>query len=1139
VANPKLSTLVDAFTTPTIDTTIWGTITAGAVALDTVNDEVQVTVPTAAGTSQIGTTALYDATGSSVYARVTAAANGSGNVRTILRLRVDANNSMSIRVESGVLKQTSITAGATTSVTLPAYDPNAHRWWRLREAGGLFYADVSVDGLTWTNLSSMAYVYDVTGITVRFEAVSTATEVAGNTATLAGVNTRAGGPDNPNWPGIEDGWGAFWSVNAGTFPADRFVEISGRTRGNVSVQRGRQYETDQVRSGEASLRLANTDAALDPVNTASPWFGHITPYQPYRRRAQWPVTRNVLDQAMATGGDVGGYALGTIPSSADIFSSTDTAAQFVASASAWAGGTVIQASVPSGSAIGARPCHTPRWSVLPGQTYTVQLRVRNVTAATSLSVQAFFGWYVAGAGSTPASFAYGTSSVLTGATAAGWTYITATATAPANASGMDVGVALAAAAAATANLQVDGWQLEKGSVASAWTCPGLWSPVYAGWTERWPSSWDLAGLYPIVEPNAVDTFALLSQQQLDDALTMELNANTPRFVYKLDDPAGSAAVTDWTGNNPPAQIGISKYGAGSLVFGNAITANDPDGIYTGSTDTVARISNSNPGTNLVTGGASFIKLASAGIVGPADPTQWTRAIAFRYTGPMPTSGAYLWSSMDNQRAGGTPSGSHIYVFIDTTGKPQVWIQGPTGAGTSTYFGGATNVVDGDWHLLIFGYSTVTGQLLASQDGSVAAYIGGIPATNTPSGLIADNLGAFVDATVSNGTTFNFKGDVSFAAEFPNLFGSSAISNLYQAWKSACAGESTTDRYARILRYAAYRGPTSLQAGMTQSMGPASIAGQDAMSALQAVVDTENGAHYVDAAGAITFRARSTRYNALTPMFTFGERIDLGEWPYEDITLDFDSTHLSNQVTVQQEGTQQNFYATDAASTAAYFPRTMSRTINASDTNECNDAAYYLLSRYRQPATRVNSLRLHPSANPALWPVCLALELGTRVRVIRRAPGVPPVTVECFVENIAWDFGTDNEAFLDLQCSPADLTPYGVFASWHTTLNTGPASGVTSVTVKASADNTNLLAQQIAPGQQLVLGYGTANQETVTVASVGATSPGWTTGVLALTAATTKSHAANDVVCEPLPAGTTGGPTTWDAVAQFDSIAFAY
>ncbi|MHB9861986.1 hypothetical protein [Streptomyces sp. YIM S03343] len=1142
MATRKLSMLVDAFTAPVVNTVLWNNVTAGAATLDAVNDEVLLAVPTASGGVNVfSTSTLYDATGSYAYAQIGVAANGAGTTKTIMRVRYDIDNAVSMRVEAGAFKMTMQIGGVLTSTTLPSYDPHAHRWWRLREAGGVFYADTAPDGLTWTQQASMAYTWDASNITLRFEAQAGAAETAGNVSVIAHVNTRDGGPFNPNWPGIEDAWAPFWNANAGTFPIDRYVEISDRTRGSMSVQRGRQYETDQVRSGEASLRLANDDGALDPVNASSPWAGHIAPYQPYRRRAQWPVSRNLLDQVIATGGDLGPYSLGNIDTTSagpDIFSTTDTSGgSFVASSTAWSGGTVMQFAVPAGSAAGALPVHTPRWSVVPGRTYTMQLRVRNITAATSLSVQPFFGWYVAGAGFSPTSYTYGGSATLTGA-ATDWTNLTLTVTAPTNVSGMSVGVALAANAAAAVTLQSDGWQLEKGTAATAWTCPGTWWPVYAGWMERWPSSWDMNGLYGMVEPNAVDTFALLSQQQLSDALTMELNANSPRFVYKLDEPAGSTTAADWTGNNSPVQIGIGKYGAGSITFGAAIAANDgAAGIYTGSSGTVATVNNSNPGTNLISGGASFLKLTSAGIKGPADPTLWTRMIAFRYTGPTPTHAAHMWSAMDTQRANGIPSGSHLYIYLYSDGKPVISLQGPTGTNAFYYFHAATNCADGDWHLLIFGYNQATGQLFTSQDGSYNA-LSGFASTLTPTGIAGDNLGGFVDITVGNGTTFNFKGDISFAAEFPTFLSSTAVSNLYEAWRSACAGESTDARYARILRYAGFNGVTHLSGGMTTSMGPATFDGQDAMSALQGAVDTENGAHFVDAGGGIQFKSRAARYNALTPAYIFGERTELGEWPYEEVTLDYDSTHLSNQVTVTQEGSSQQFYAVDDTSVAAYFPRTMTRSINASSTDECNDAAAYLLSRYRQPATRVSTLKLHPAANPALWPVCLALELGTRVRVMRRPPNAPASQVECFVENLQWEFDSDNDAWLTLQCSPADLTPYGVFAAWHTTLNTTAAAGATSVTVRAPADNTNVLSQQIAPGQQLVLGQGTANTETVTVKSVGTTSSGWTTGVLTLTAATTKAHTANDTVCEPLPSGTTD-PATWDTVARFDSIAFAY
>ncbi|MFE2969923.1 hypothetical protein ACFXKC_40900 [Streptomyces sp. NPDC059340] len=1133
----RLDAFSDGFTAAAINTSLWNSIT-GTATLDAVNDLVSLAVPTTSGaTNSFATTTTYDATGRSLYAEIGAAANGNGGTSTALRLAKDASNWVAIRLQAGVFAAVLTTAGTPVATTLPAYDPNAHGWWRISESAGSFVIAAGADGYNWTTLASLAYSWSATAVSPQFQTAATVTEVAGNVATIQHVNTMVGGPFNINWPTVEDGWAPFWNANGGDSPLDRYVEITDRTRNSVTVSRGRQYELDQIRSGEAGMTLANADAALDPLNASGPWYGHIAPYQPYRRRAQWPASRNLLEQVHATAGDLGGYSLGLIPGGpggADLFF-TDVGASFVSSATAWQGGTVIQFSVASGLTSTTRVCHTPRWSVIPGQTYTVTMRVRDVTASTSLSVQAFLGWYTVGGSLVPTSFNYGTSASLTGSTTAGWTTITATATAPANAAGIDVGVVLASTAAATATMQVDGWQLEKGSTSTNWVCPGVWFPVYAGYMERWPSSWDMSGTYGLVQPTAVDGFSLLSQKQLSDPLTQEINSASPRFVFKLDDPSGSTSAADWTGNYPAAQLAISKYGAGSLVFGSAITATDPTGTYTGSTGTVVTLNNSNPGTSLTAGGATFLKLANSGIKGPADPTLWTRAIAFRYTGPMPTGAACVWSSMDSQRAGGTPSGSHIYIYLFSDGKPVFHMQGPGGTNVNQYFGGATSCVDGDWHLLVFGYNQATNQVITAQDGVVSTS-GSISTAVTPTGIVGDNLGGFVDITVGYGTTWNFKGDISFAAEWPTFFSASQITNLYAAWKSACAGESTDARYARILGYAGYTGPSTIQTGLTTSMGAANLDGQDAVSALQAVVDTEGGEHFVDRQGFVQFKARSARYNALTPMYVFGE--NAGEWPYEDVTLDYDSTHLSNQVTVTQEGGGQNFYAQDAASSTNYFPRSMSRTINSSSALECQDAANYLLSRYKNPATRVSSIKLHPSANPAMWPVCLGLELGARVRVMRRAPNVPATQVDCFVENLAWDFGDDGNAFLTLQCSPADLTPYGVFSSWHTTLKTGISAGATSITINPSQDNTNPLSAQLAVGEVITLDPGTATAENATVAAIGATSPGWTSAVITLTAGTVNAHGVGAVVCDQLPAGTTD-PTAWDPVSMFDSTAFAY
>ncbi|NUP38171.1 MAG: hypothetical protein HOY76_14440, partial [Streptomyces sp.] len=741
---PKLSTLVDQFGGAALNTVVWNNSSPSPdVTLDAALDRVKIAC-TAAYPS-LGSSGPFDFTGdlagNGIFARVSPPEIGNGSTQFLMRVQVDANNQATlIRDGGGALNAQVINAGVTTTVAVGTYEPYSHAWWRLRETGGNVLFDTAPDGVTWTTRATIAHTWAVTAVSVVFISGFFGTEAAGLAAYVDHVNTTNSAPNQPNlnWPLLEDSWAPYWNANSGTQPLDRYVEVTDRTRNTASIQRGRQYELDQVRSGEASFTLASTDAALDPVNASGPWYGHIQPYQPYRKRAQWPATRNLLDQVMATGGDLGGVSLGAINStSTDIFSVSDsTNGSFVTSASAWLGSTVMQFSVPSATAATTRICHTPRWSPVPGQAYTVQLRVRDVTAATSLSVQAFIGWYTAGGGGSPTSFTYGTSTALTGSTTAGWTLLTVTATAPANAAGMDVGVAVAATAAATCSVQVDGWQLEKGSAATTWQCPGIWFPLYAGWTERWTPSWTMQGTYGVVQPTAVDTFSLLSQQQLSDPLTEEISSNNPRFVFKLDDPAGSTSVADSTGKNPPAQLAISKYGAGSLTFGNAITATDSTGTYTGSSGTVVRVANPNPGTATVSA-ATFIKLGLSGILGPTS-TQWTRILAFRYTGPTPTTGAYMWTAMDNLRSGGSPSGSRIELNVDSSGHLGFGLAGPS-SGLAGMSAGSVNVVDGDWHLAAFGHDPVAGIAFVSLDGVTSSY--SVSSVYAPTNIIGDNLGA--------------------------------------------------------------------------------------------------------------------------------------------------------------------------------------------------------------------------------------------------------------------------------------------------------------------------------------------------------------------------------------------------------------
>jgi hypothetical protein len=516
---------------------------------------------------------------------------------------------------------------------------------------------------------------------------------------------------------------------------------------------------------------------------------------------------------------------------------------------------------------------------------------------------------------------------------------------------------------------------------------------------------------------------LLSQVTLDQTFAHEIQQYSPRFLYKFSEVAGATLAADWTGVNPSVGLTTAKGGNGNTTFGNSQTSTTATGGYVGTDETVVSFRQAGSGINASEPVATF-NLNDAGVYGPVDAgSGYSRMLAFRYAGAsLPADGAYLWSAywspIDNSGLGWLTAG--VQLFIDSDGKLKLkcneFLQS-----SATIVNSGVVVTEGDWHLAGF---TVNGTAVRIfLDGSVVATVT-LPA-GVGTGGMTDTLGCNFGPNTRT-AKMTFYGDISYVTEFPSVLGATAITALYNAWKNAFSGESSDSRYARILRYSGYKGASNIGAGMTTSMGAATgLVGTDAMSALNDVASTENGEHFVAADGTITFRSRGARYNALTPVLVFGD--GPGELPFEDLQLDFDSTHLSNVVTVTQTPTGQNFPATDSASQAAYYTRTMTRSLNTTNAYECQDAADYLISRYKAPVTRVQSIKLHPSAAPSLWPSLLALELGTRVRINRRPPGAPTVTVDCFVEQITWDMDGGNEAWITLQCSPIDPNPYGQFS----------------------------------------------------------------------------------------------------------------
>ena len=97
---------------------------------------------------------VYDFTGSAIYFKLTFGPITS-TFEVYCALTLDANNYIQMFVSSNSFSCQKVVAGTITNALSTPYIPSQHGpWWRMREASGTVYFDVSGDGINWVNMAS-------------------------------------------------------------------------------------------------------------------------------------------------------------------------------------------------------------------------------------------------------------------------------------------------------------------------------------------------------------------------------------------------------------------------------------------------------------------------------------------------------------------------------------------------------------------------------------------------------------------------------------------------------------------------------------------------------------------------------------------------------------------------------------------------------------------------------------------------------------------------------------------------------------------------------------------------------------------------------------------------------------------------
>jgi hypothetical protein len=789
---------------------------------------------------------------------------------------------------------------------------------------------------------------------------------------------------------------------------------------------------------------------------------------------------------------------------------------------------------PAASAIGAVQDITP---VTAGLAYTASVYMTR-TSSLDLTLQVTVSNRWLDASGNLISTSSGTA--VTVPALGAWVRGTVTATAPANAVWVRTRIFISSPSPTTASNTIvcAGWQLEQAGAASTWMDPGPTRYIFTGFMEQFPQAWELSGTWGRLDAVAVDALGGLGVDLFFAPFLEEVLALGPTFVYQLAEPTGASMLVDTAGNCPNASTGNSPGGVGSLTLGSGISGGS---TFTGTQGPVAAFANT-PSTNTQSA-VSYIALQPAattpnyGVYSStgAPATSWTRMIAFN-AAAIPAHPMYLWSATMSSNLSSLPS--EISIWIDTSGHVNLTLAQSV-TFTQTY--SSQSYCDGNWHLVSVSVDNVTGTaVVTSMDGVTSTATASVSAN--PINMNRDTIGARIQDPAPS-FTGGANASVALAIQWPFKLTAAQIANLYGSWRSASAGESSGARAQRVLTWAGWTGATAIDTGTTADMGPASdLAGSTAISALQSVAATENGNVFVATGGAITFKGRGARYNQNTPQMIFGENWQWGEWPYEDGQLPTDPIHTYNDIQIAQysaysqyvfaPANQQTAFAQSAASQLQFFDRVLAKTINVQSFAEAAAAASYLLGQYQSPQMRAKAIKLNCSAIPGLFAACLGLEIGSRVRQMKRSPyrsPSTPIQMDGFVERIAWSYDPRGpKVFCTLELSPALRSQYWTLSALRTALSAQAASGQNQAQIYALPDSAvNNLAASLPQNYQLTFDPGTQFAETMTIQPpLPATNVGYSRATLTFTSNFQFTHQPGAVVCEPLPAGYTN-PATWD------------
>jgi hypothetical protein len=182
----KISTLIDDFQDNSIDVSKW-TVTGGAET----SGRARLTPSTSFAFWAAATS--YDLTSSQITSEVPVVtpAGFTGSLQSGISIQRDVNNLIGMRKFGTELICSKKVAGVSSDLSFTPYNATNHRYWRIRESGGIVYWETSATGVGAffiQNTATVASLFPMTVVTPYFFAGFSGFEFAPGTLEIEAVN---------------------------------------------------------------------------------------------------------------------------------------------------------------------------------------------------------------------------------------------------------------------------------------------------------------------------------------------------------------------------------------------------------------------------------------------------------------------------------------------------------------------------------------------------------------------------------------------------------------------------------------------------------------------------------------------------------------------------------------------------------------------------------------------------------------------------------------------------------------------------------------------------------------------------------------------------------------------------------------